>query len=49
MLFLNFKAVVDMINQGDNMKDRYIEKYGHFWAKVFPVNFLFDLLIDMQK
>ena len=39
MLFINFKI---LLNRGDNLKDNQAykkKKSGHFWSKMFPVNF----------
>ena len=43
MLFINSKALMAMINQGDNLKHKHsYKKSGHFWVKIFPTNFCLD-------
>ena len=37
-----------MINRGDYLKVKN-KKPGHFWVKIFPVNFFFHLLSYVQK
>ena len=39
ILFLNFKAILAIVNQGDNQKGKGHNKIsGNFWAKFFPIN-----------